>query len=160
MAGVRFAARRGPLLLAVGLGALCVGAAHGVWQVLTAPIPESAAPVRQAAERPAPLTVDVQSITAQHLFGVPVTQTVAPPTRAALSLGGIWFEPDGNAYALIGTPGQPQRPYRVGERLPGDIELTQVHPQHVLLHRDGREETLALPRSSLDAHPAGDRPGP
>lgn len=159
-AGARLVARRGPVLLAVVLGALGLGAAHDVWQVTTAPSSVSVASVRQAAVRPAPLTVDVQSITAQHLFGVPVTQTAAPPTRAALSLGGIWFAPDGNAYALIGASGQPQRPYRVGERLPGDIELTQVHPQHVLLRRDGRAETLALPRSVLDTRPADARRTP
>lgn len=162
-AGARLAARRGPVLLAVVLCILALGAARDVWQILTAPPPASSAPVRPAAARPASLTVDVQSIAAQHLFGVPApqtTQTTAPPTRAALSLGGIWFEPDGRAYALIGAPGQPQRPYRVGERLPGGIELTQVHPQHVLLRRDGRDETLALPRSALDARPAGDRPVP
>ncbi|GAB4354287.1 MAG: hypothetical protein Kow0073_10860 [Immundisolibacter sp.] len=160
MAGVRFAARRGPLPLAAVLGALCVGAAYDVWQVLTAPTAESLAPAWPVAPRPAPRSVDVPSIIAQHLFGVPVTQTAAPPTSAALSLGGIWFEPDGNAFALIGAPGQAQRPYRVGERLPGDIELRQVHPQYVLLRRDGRDETLALPRRAADAKPAAERARP
>lgn len=144
-------------MLAVVLFAVLGGrAAFVTWRSMAAPVnaPRAAPPAVTAA--PA-LQADLSAITNRHLFGAaPAVQDVPPPpTRAALVLGGIWYSPTGEVYALIGEPGAPQKTYRQGERLPGGVELAGVEVDRVLLRREGKIETLALPRVPLHTRPAG-----
>lgn len=148
---VASAARHGPLLLALLFCGLGVWSARALWQstaVLPSPVPTGEND--SAGRRPA-LAADAALIASRHLFGDAVateTGTPAPPTRAALVLGGVWYTPAGDAYALIGEPGAPQKPYRAGNRLPGNVELAGVEADRVLLRREGKVETLALPRAA------------
>ena len=158
-AGATGALRHGPLVLAALLGALCLAAARDLWRAGAAPPPVSLAPIPAANSRGAQALVsDTALVARRHLFGA-VQQSEAPPaTRAALLLGGIWYAPDGDGYALIGAVGESQRPYRSGDRLPGGVELESVHADHVLLRRAGRTEKLSLPRAAPIARPAGRPP--
>jgi general secretion pathway protein C len=160
--GAHAGVRHAPPMLAVLFCGLCVWTAYALWRSSLAPqVTEIATPVQPADRRPM-LTADVALIAARHLFGEVATSPVGaspPPTRAALVLGGVWYTPDGDAYALIGEPGAPQKPYRTGNRLPGGIELAAVEADRVLLRRDGKVETLALPRAaSVSASASAPRP--
>lgn len=138
-------------MLAVLFCGLCAWTAYALWRSSLAPqVTEIATPVQPADRRPV-LTADVALIAARHLFGEVTTSPAGappPPTRVALVLGGVWYAPAGDAYALIGEPGAPQKPYRTGNRLPGGVELAGVEAERVLLRREGKVETLALPRAA------------
>lgn len=152
---VASAARHGPVVLVVVFCGLGLWSARALWWS-AAPQPTlPAAHVEEANRRP-PLAADASLIAGRHLFGDAAagqTDAPAPPTRAALVLGGVWYTPDGDAYALIGEPGGAQKPYRTGNRLPGGVELAGVEADRVLLRREGKVETLALPRAAAVPKP-------
>ena len=142
-------AQQAPRVLAILFFALAAWSAHVLWQGVRAPQAVSA-PAAPHAQRPPALVADVGLIVGRHLFGdatASLANAAPPPTRAALVLGGIWYTPAGDTYALIGEPGAAQRPYRTGDRLPGGVELAGVEADRALLRRDGKVETLALPRA-------------
>lgn len=137
-----------PRVLTALFCALAAWSALATWRAARTPSAASpAGPASSAARSPA-LATDVGAIVSRHLFGDAASNPAEapPPTRAALVLGGVWYTPAGNAYALIGEPGAPQKPYRTGDHLPGGVELAGVEADRVLLRRDGQTETLALPR--------------
>lgn len=151
-------ARRGPLLLGLLFCGLTVWASRGLWRVVTAPPAVVQTPVATSALPRPTLTADVAAIAGRHLFGEAASErseAPPPPTRAALVLGGVWYTPAGNAYALIGAPDAAQKPYRTGDRLPGGAELVGVEAGRVLLRRDGQVETLDLPRAAQQSGAAG-----
>ncbi len=154
--GARAGVRHAPRMLAALFGGLCVWTAHALWQAAAVPRTVVQETSVQPAGRRAVLTADVASIAARHLFGEVTTSPVdasPPPTRVALVLGGVWYAPAGDAYALIGEPGAAQRPYRTGDRLPGGVELVGIEADRVLLRREGQIETLALPRAASAPKP-------
>lgn len=138
-----------PRALAVLCCGLAAWSALGTWRAVSTQQAGAPAAAPPPAERRPALAADVGAIVDRHLFGsAAVSQAQAPqPTRAALVLGGVWYAPAGDAYALIGEPGAPQKPYRTGDRLPGGAELAGIEAARVLLRRDGQTETLALPRA-------------
>lgn len=143
----------GPRLVSLLLAALLVQAGFGAWRAgrLPSQVTSSVRPEPVAA---APLDIDVGLIAGRHLFGAPAAAAAqqAPPTRANLVLGGTWHVADGaGGYALIGETGGRQRPYRPGDPLPGGAELVEIRADRVLIRRDGRRETLLLPRGPATA---------
>lgn len=108
---------------------------------------------------PAPVNPDRQLISQMpgwHLMGValqgnqPVqtnTPVEAPETKLNLILKGALSsnEPE-HARAIIADPRGKEEQYAVGEQLPGNAELSEIHPDRVILKRNGRFETLRLPR--------------
>jgi general secretion pathway protein C len=94
------------------------------------------------------------NISSWHLFGVPsapaekVTpaKTNAPETRLNLELNGVYLGDDqpGNSRAIIAEKGKLQEHFRMGDQLPGNAVLDEIHADHVLLVRNGRYERLAL----------------
>lgn len=153
---VASAARHGPVVLAVVFCGLGLWSARALWWSVIAPPPLLPATHGEAADRRPALVADASLIASRHLFGdaaASQTDAPAPPTRAALVLGGVWYTPDGDAYALIGEPGGAQKPYRTGNRLPGGVELAGVEADRVLLRREGKVETLALPRAAAVPKP-------
>lgn len=91
-----------------------------------------------------------------HLMGVvtqqaaPVKAAVpieAPDTRLKLILRGALSsdEPD-HARAIIADPRGKEDQYAIGDNLPGNAELSEIHPDRVILKRNGRYETLRLPK--------------
>jgi len=111
-------------------------------QVKTSPVDQSAQLVHQ--------------LPSWHLFGeaardaAPAKQAVpvdAPDTRLKLVLRGAYSSGDA-AYsrAIIADPRGKELMYAIGDKLPGNAELSEVHADRVILLRGGRYETLRLPQ--------------
>lgn len=149
--------RQCPRLVAIGFVALACKAALLGWQPMAMTSRGVAALITTAAPLQPPLHEDVSAIVGRNLFGVTDRggRDTPPPSRAALVLGGLWYTPAGETYALIGEPGAAQKAYRKGDRLPGGLELAGIEVDRVLLRHDGQTETLALPRVNLHSKPAG-----
>ncbi len=91
-----------------------------------------------------------------HLFGEvaqeaePVKKTVpvdAPDTRLKLLLHGTFSSADpALARAIIADERGNEEMYAVGDILPGNAELSEIHADKVILLRGGRYEILRLPR--------------
>ena len=91
-----------------------------------------------------------------HLMGVvsqetaPVQQAApvdAPDTRLKLVLHGVLASDDKrHARAIIADPRGKEDQYAIGDKLPGNVELSEVYPERVILLRNGRYETLRLPK--------------
>jgi general secretion pathway protein C len=98
----------------------------------------------------------IRQIPAWHLMGVvtrqaaPVVAEVpieAPDTRLKLVLRGALSSDDPrHARAIIADPRGKEEQYAIGDNLPGNAELSEVHPDRVILKRNGRYETLRLPQ--------------
>lgn len=83
----------------------------------------------------------------------------APETSLSWTLKGVFSNPDASRGAAILAPqGQPEKLYRVGAALPGNVTLQEVFPDRVILDRGGRLETLRLKRhDSTSSSSAGRR---
>ena len=96
----------------------------------------------------------VRQLPGWHLMGVvtreqtPVvvsTPIDAPDTRLKLVLHGVYVTGEsGKARAIIADPKGKEEQYAVGDKLPGNAELSEVYPDRVILQRNGRYETLRL----------------
>lgn len=103
-------------------------------------------------------TVDYMSISQLHLFGQPavrpatvLTEEALPETKLKLSLTGIIFRSEPiESSALIGQSTNSQKSYRVGDKLPGNSRLEEIHPDFVVLSRAGKHEKLKLIKKTLD----------
>lgn len=90
-----------------------------------------------------------------NIFGVsqsPVTQKAAkaPETRLNLTLKGVLAaKPMKMASAIIakGKSGK-EDIYSVGDKMQGGVVIKEIHPDHVILERNGRLETLKLQKIS------------
>jgi general secretion pathway protein C len=112
-------------------------------------------PVKQQAPR-----IDERQIAGWHLFGVankaqPVKKVVpvdAPETRLKLTLRGVFAtEEPRDARAIIGDPKGKEESYSVGDPLPGGAKLSEIYPDRIILERNGRFETLRLPKEISSA---------
>jgi general secretion pathway protein C len=94
-----------------------------------------------------------------HLLGVaakgsaPVKTNApidAPETSLKLVLRGVFSSDDkANGHAIIADPQGKEEQYSVGDNLPGNAELSEVHAEKVILKRSGRYETLRLPTDKV-----------
>ena len=92
-----------------------------------------------------------------HLMGVarqssaPVqasTPVTAPETKLKLILRGVLASNDPEMpVPLLPTRGARNCNTGVGDTLPGNAELSEVHPDRIILKRNGRFETLRLPKT-------------
>lgn len=120
-------------------------------------IAEDEATVQVSTVKPEQQRHNERQIAAWHLFGAPsqkqpVVQEAAPvdapDTRLRLTLSGVFAsEDDKEARAIIGDQRGKQDSYSAGDSLPGGVKLSAIHPDRVILQRDGRYETLRLPRN-------------
>lgn len=123
------------------------------------PGPESVPQVQSPLAVPSPVQrrqprIDEKQIAAWHIFGVageekPVVAAAveAPDTSLKLTLRGVFASDDpADARAIIGDPRGQEEHYAVGDPLPGNARLTEIHPDRIILERNGRYETLRLPR--------------
>jgi general secretion pathway protein C len=93
----------------------------------------------------------IRQVASTHLFGemqqaAAPQQTKAPKTKLNLVLRGvIAADPMKMSHAIIarGKKGQ-EEVYAVGEKMPGGITIESIHPDHVVLNRGGKLETLQL----------------
>jgi general secretion pathway protein C len=119
--------------------------------------PPATAPVSApGGARPEPQqrsAVDLDAILASNLFGAADATAEAAPastpavaTRLPLELLGVFVADAGEeSAAIIAQRGRPGMLYTVGEDVPGNATLLEVHPTHVVLRRAGIRETLHFP---------------
>lgn len=87
----------------------------------------------------------------------------APDTTLSWVLKGVLSDRDPERSSAILSPqGQPEKLYRVGASLPGNVRLEQILSDRVILARDGKLETLRLKRDSAatSSKKAPSRPKP
>ena len=117
-----------------------------------------------------PVSPDRQLISqmpAWHLMGVakqgnqPVQTTTsldAPETKLKLILKGALASTDPeHARAIIADPRGKELQYAVGEKLPGNAELSEIHADRIILKRNGRFETLRLPKDKKSSNTVASR---
>ena len=90
-----------------------------------------------------------------HLFGVVskktnIVSTRAPETKLDLVLKGVLAtSPMSMASAIIARKKNgPEDIYSIGDKLPGNVTIKEIHPEHVIISRGGQLETLRLPKDS------------
>jgi general secretion pathway protein C len=97
--------------------------------------------------------VSINAILNRNLFGeageTTATDTGLPAveTRLPLELLGVFVadEPEDSA-AIVAQKGKTGLLYVVGEKVPGNAELLEVHADHIVLRRAGIRETLRFPQ--------------
>jgi general secretion pathway protein C len=102
-------------------------------------------------------TVSLNAILSRNLFGeagataTPLDNTLpAVETRLPLELLGVFVDDDDGqtSAAIVAQKGRGGQLYVVGEVLPGNAELMEVHADHIVLRRAGARETLRFPAIS------------
>ena len=96
-----------------------------------------------------------KKLTSASIFGVTdkvvvQTQTKVPETRLNLTLKGVLAAiPMERASAIIaqGKSGK-EDIYAVGDKMPGGVLIKEIHPEYVVLDRNGQLETLKLQKIS------------
>lgn len=136
--------------------ALAFMAARLTWRAVPQPEPEVAPVARPVIDRPTAAThgPDIASL---HLFGEaskdmppPIMQVEVPETPLQLNLLGVFASKDPrNAWAIIAEPSGGEKTYTVNGMLPAGAILQEIHPDHVVLLRNNRMETLRLPQAVL-----------
>ncbi len=118
----------------------------------TMDVPVELAPGPVTPQRP---RIDERQIASWHLFGIAgeekpaprPKQVDAPETRLKLTLRGVFASDDNtSARAIVGDPKGKEDSYAVGDPLPGGAKLSEIYPDRIILERNGRFETLRLPR--------------
>lgn len=118
---------------------------------------ESPVTAHQSGTETAPLAQqrDLSQLGKWHTFGNATAQVVrkpatpqrSPETRLKLTLKGLVFT--GNEQldmAIISSPGKPDKAYSINDSIPGNAKLHSIEADRILLERNGRLESLSLPR--------------
>ena len=96
-----------------------------------------------------------RNLSSAHLFGIAETKKAAlstdnaPETKLNLTLKGVLAAGKAAiASAIIarGSNGK-EEIYGIDDKIPGGITLREIHPEHVILERQGRLETLRMQKS-------------
>lgn len=113
--------------------------------------------------QPSATSVNLGQIPGWHLFGDKAQQPKAPPkevisaptTPLALTLQGTFLgkSKTEGSWAIISSSDNEQTMYQVGDEIPGGATLYAVEPFQVILERNGRHESLPLPRPSMSDDP-------
>lgn len=104
-------------------------------------------------------TPQLTDVAAYHLFGdakkpVVAQQKVidAPETRLKLDLKGVFATTNASeALAIISSSNNKDKTYHIGDKVIGGALLHAVYADRVILKRNGRLETLRLPKSKVDS---------
>ena len=118
----------------------------------------------RASPQPSTSSVNLGQIPGWHLFGDKAQQPKvvkkkevinAPTTPLALTLQGTFLSRSktGGSWAIISSSDNEQAMYQVGDEIPGGATLFAVEPFQVILERNGRHESLPLPRPSMNDNP-------
>jgi general secretion pathway protein C len=149
------------VLLLLGLAFESARLTWGVLAPPPAPVPFDAG--TEAPERRAVADDAALKLAQAGLFGhadAPAASEALPKTRLSLTLHGVlsYDQDEGGGVAIISGGGKGERPYRVGDALPGGATLKAVQARRVLLELGGRTEVLELPKLAISgavARPAG-----
>jgi len=115
-------------------------------------VPVLAAPVKEQQRR-----FDERQIADWHVFGEATEEKLVkkaptvdvPETRLQLTLRGVFASDESrSARAIIGDPKGKEEGYAVGDPLPGGAKLSEIYPDRIILERNGRFETLRLPKKN------------
>lgn len=86
----------------------------------------------------------------QGLFGTPLQQRgdqQAPATTLQLTLLGSFVSPDSQrSTAIVLVAGGKPKRLAIGDEISDGVRLQAVHQDHVVLSRNGRDESLRFPR--------------
>lgn len=116
----------------------------------------------QVRSQPSAASINLGQIPNWHLFGkedpeakakpVPNKIIEAPTTPLALTLQGTFLgkSKTEGSFAIISSSDDEQAMYQIGDEIPGGATLYAVEPFRVILERNGRHESLALPRPSME----------
>ena len=131
------------------------------WQLYQSMQPAESAlggtpPITPPATR-TPSSQSVRQITRAWLFGKPENsksapvQKNAPVTKLNLVLRGVLAaDPDALALAIIakgkGKSGK-EEIYGIGDTIQHGVTLREIHPDHIIIERNGRAEKLVMPKS-------------
>ncbi len=138
--------------------ALAYSAAEFTWRILPSAPPLDTATVVSPSERTqAPVQQVTSRLPEMHLFGqvqqaaIDTPQTTdLPETQLRLTLRGLIASTEpSEARAIVADPSGQENFYKIGGRLPGGAELTEIHADRIVLKRGGRFETLRLPKDLL-----------
>lgn len=119
----------------------------------------------QASNKPktqskaATINTRLQDVSAFHLFGDAKKEDVvlqkvidAPETRLRLSLKGVFASSNPKqALAIIAASKGEDKTYHIGDKVSGGALLHAVYDDRIILKRNGKLETLRLPKSKLDS---------
>ncbi len=151
----RYLPRFVSVLLLIALGAL---AARFTWQIVEPDLRPGVSIDISVEEMPTMPAAPTQPSFADSadlpLFGTlgkptAIEPVIAPETRLRLRLIGLAASnvPE-QGHAIIAESGSPERLYTVGDSVGGgQARLYQIHADRVILERNGRYETLRLPRA-------------
>jgi general secretion pathway protein C len=150
-------------LIIIGIAATL---AQTVLFVISGPdsTPAEATPARKAAQ-PQRQATSINAVLSRNLFGIANTKAEASntaptvETRLPLELRGVFVGDDAaSSAAIVAQKGKAGELYVVGGILPGNAELMEVHPDHIVLRRAGNLESLTFPEegSPLVANEASD----
>ena len=107
--------------------------------------------------------VSINAIVSRNLFGMAGagtaairSDTPAVETRLPLELHGVFVADEiAGSAAIVAQKGKPGQLYKVGAMLPGNAELIDVRPDHIVLRRAGSREILRFPEFSSGLLSAG-----
>jgi general secretion pathway protein C len=105
--------------------------------------------------------VELATVINTHLFGVAGAQSGsgAPPTTMPLILAGVIADKDpAKGQAIIGDTAAAGKLFAVGAVISGGAHLHAVYGDRVLIERNGRLETLMLPRTPSKNAPVAPLP--
>lgn len=123
-------------------------------------VPENPVVQRKAAR------IDERQIAQWHVFGVASSETAekkptpvdAPDTQLNLTLRGLFSSDDSKeSLAIIADPRGKEEHYSIGDPLPGGARLSEIHDDRIILERNGRFETLRLPKKKMSLGEAASR---
>ena len=103
--------------------------------------------------------MSLKEISSYHLFGdarqqavVPQKVIDAPETRLRLDLKGVFASTIAEqALAIISSSKGEDKTYHIGDKVTGGATLHAVYADRVILKRNGKLETLRLPKSKVDS---------
>jgi len=97
-----------------------------------------------------------KQISQWHLFGNVDVKMAAPEsadlpeTNLKLTLRGVIASSEpSEARAIVADPSGKENFYKIGDKLPGNAELKEVHGDRIVIQRGVRYETLKLPKELL-----------
>ena len=101
----------------------------------------------------------LKEVSAYHLFGDARKQAVvqqkvidAPDTRLRLDLKGVFATTiASDALAIISSSKDKDKTYHIGDKVVGGAVLHAVYADRVILKRNGKLETLRLPKPKVDS---------
>jgi type II secretion system protein C len=154
-------ARIAILSTAILLVSTCIVAANSLYTVQDQVFQQHEVKALPGATRPQARKVDYRRLENFHLFGKAAKPSVdslakkiikAPETRLNLQLLGVVFDRDTKSgLAIIKAPGVPQKPYRKGDKLPGNAHLFAIENRRIILERNNRHEVLTLKKFNLQS---------